>query len=131
MPLFPALIPSQVCSTLCPSGLIIPRPVTTTRRVIQSPLLRPGCPQRPANKISALYQTVCTIADTHLPASSSRVLAVVWRGQIMPLDPGFAIGSDFFFPDRDNFLEAVDAIASGFKTALVTMTGGTGNQNGV
>src|SRR5687768_14244523 len=48
---------------------------------------------------------------------------------VITLHPELAIRADFFLPDGNNFLQAINAITRGFKDSRIAMGGSTGDQN--
>ena len=67
-----------------------------------------------------------------------RRLSVLWKpvrffilfarlGDVIAFDPFHAIGTDLFFPDGNDFLQAVNAVARGIEDARVTVSGCAGD----
>jgi hypothetical protein len=48
---------------------------------------------------------------------------------MIPLHPGFPLRADFFFPNGDDLLETIDAVASGLENASVAVRGCAGDHH--
>ena len=49
-------------------------------------------------------------------------------GYVFSLNPSFSLRADFLFPNRNNFLQAIDPVTSRFKNSGITVGGCTRDQ---
>src|SRR5664280_207640 len=59
--------------------------------------------------------------------SGKSLLISIWLRKIISFQPFFTGGTNFFFPDRYDFLQTINAKSSCFENTRVAMRGRTGN----
>src|SRR5512137_2934326 len=98
----------QACPPMCTLILLVSANVKVPRPVFPAKILaHDSSTVKPVQLTVPMPVTTTRLAFLFMLCSTDHVR---FCGMIMSFNPGLALRPDFFFPDRHNFFQAIDAV---------------------